>query len=115
MLQILRSVPVGRYLQPIGDWKDGLDMPFIYVRDELYLRVAIGALNVEASVPTMQIQKVEVGLGDQVGVLKQTLQFHKEHSFVENVTFALSPEATSVKMEILIPLFVVPLAQTNQH
>ena len=26
MLTILRSTPVGRYLQPIGNWEDGLDV-----------------------------------------------------------------------------------------
>eukprot|EP00658_Telonema_sp_P-2_P022945 TRINITY_DN19191_c0_g2_i1.p1 TRINITY_DN19191_c0_g2~~TRINITY_DN19191_c0_g2_i1.p1 ORF type:complete len:261 (+),score=47.10 TRINITY_DN19191_c0_g2_i1:110-892(+) len=33
MLTILRSVPVGRYLQPTGDWEDGLDCPFTFLRE----------------------------------------------------------------------------------
>ena len=42
MLAILRSVPVGRYLQPSGNWKDGLDMPFVFVRDEIYFGISVG-------------------------------------------------------------------------
>ena len=38
MLSLLRSVPVGTYLQPIGDWADGLDMPFVSISaPEVYL------------------------------------------------------------------------------
>merc|ERR1719424_1442487 len=76
MLTILRSVPVGKYLQPIGDWQDGLDLPFVYVREEMYLSVAIGALSLaDTSFTDLQLQ---VKIDDQVGVLKQTLKFHRQ-------------------------------------
>ena len=44
MLTILRSTPVGQYLQPIGDWKDGLDLPFVLLREDVYISVEIGSV-----------------------------------------------------------------------
>ena len=42
LLTLCRALPVFRYLQPARNWEDGLDLPFAYLRRELYLEVCSG-------------------------------------------------------------------------
>jgi len=44
LLTLCRALPVFRFLQPAGNWEDGLDLPFAYLRRELYLEVCSAAL-----------------------------------------------------------------------
>ena len=42
MLTLMRAFPVSRYLQPTGHWEDGLNLPFVYARQEVYVKVFLG-------------------------------------------------------------------------
>ena len=67
-----------------GDWHDGLDMPFVFVRDEIYLSASIGALT-PSHLQTHNM-RLRVLLGNRVGVMKQSLDFHAKHPHQEKVT-----------------------------
>ena len=101
MLTIFRSVPVGRYLQPTGDWEDGLDIPFIFLRDELYVKVRIGPLRMTSGSKSAE-QRLRLNFSGTEVFCKQTLSFHCEQPFVESIGFAVSPR--DVKSTLCIPL-----------
>ena len=56
MLTIMRGAPVGRYLQPTGNWADGMNLPFVYVRREKYIRVSFGPLKLTGAYSELPLQ-----------------------------------------------------------
>jgi len=121
MLTIMRSVPVGRYLQPTGDWHDGLDLPFVFVRHETYVKVRIGQLalgsgyneeNYELQVvaqETRHRRPDEVFSGkakrhQKAATCKQSFDFHRENPFDESITHALRAGTNNVTFRVsLVP------------
>lgn len=105
MLTILRSVPVGRYLQPIGNWNDGLDLPFVLVRDQTYVSVSLGRWRVSPTTLTglpVSMIRADVAQAGRIASFKQPLEFHNANPFVEKCTFVMDADASSVTFEILL-------------
>lgn len=111
MLTILRSVPVGRYLQPIGDWNDGLDMPFVFVRDEIYMGVCLGGISWETAVSFLEPQpgvgnaeqqRLQVRHDGRTANCRQTLDFHRKNPYVERATFVLPSDTTTAQVQIVL-------------
>ena len=103
MLTILRSVPVGQYLQPVGDWEDGLNLPFLYIREESYLTLSIGPIHLDSDLPS-ELDKATLRL-DVAGTVvdcRQPLSFHRAFPFNEKLTFALRPEATLTEVHVTV-------------
>ena len=101
----MRSVPMGKYMQPSGNWEDGLDIPFTYVRDENYVRVHIGALaNAEPLGLDMSTARdyLQFELDGVKGKSKQPLQFHADSPFVESITFVMPPSSGTADYKLVI-------------
>jgi len=117
MLTIMRSVPVGRYLQPVGNWKDGLDLPFVFVRKETYVKVRIGKLELaEDFIEEDYALRIHVAgtrhrRPDEVirGKPKeskrkytclQTFNFHRQYPFYESITVAVPDDTHEVTLRV---------------
>ena len=120
MLTILRSVPVGRYLQPQGNWQDGLNCPFAFLRDEKYVKVALGGTRItqESVLSTIDSStRCRIRLTvveDGVAVLcAKSLQFHRDNPFVEHVTFVVHPETSNARVVVELLVSAVAFASAE--
>lgn len=124
MITMMRSFPVGRYLQPQGNWQDGLDLPFLFIRDEIYIKVSIGEFQIYDCLESdfrpvnnenldyskvfgyLDYSKIRVQLKhrSKVGLCSQPLEFQKNNQFHESVTFAVRSKwaRNDAKLEILL-------------
>ena len=90
MLTMLRSAPVGRYLQPIGNWNDGLDLPFVFVREELYIKVSLGqiVLNDPSLESSLEGATLTLQHGDTSVTCNEDVWYQKRNPYKEKVLFA---------------------------
>ena len=88
------------YLQPEGDWQDGLDLPFCYIRREQYVRVAIGG-TAGLAVPLDSVQIAVRAAGIMVSC-NQTWAFREHSPFVETITFVLPVKTAEAMLEVLL-------------
>jgi len=80
MLTIMRGVPVGRYLQPTGRWEDGLDIPFVYVRHQIFIRLRFGPFTLADVKDVTNIDKYEIVLKVRIRFFLltfKTISFHR--------------------------------------
>ena len=78
------------------------DTPFIFVRKETSLHVAIGNVYFGESLLGVPITKMSVQVDDTAADCNQTLHFHSEYPFVESIIFAVGLEMPKVNLRICL-------------
>ena len=76
-------------------------MPFLFVRDEIYLSVCVGELRIQKG-ETAELRIEVAHASGSIGYCKQTTEFHLENPFVERVLFAIPPDVDSTSFTVVI-------------
>jgi hypothetical protein len=110
MLAILRSVPVGQYLQPIGNWSDGLDLPFIMCREEACVSVQVGHVEIVADEckgmladnPQLVVCVDGAVVECKQAVVEAGLGFHLENPLAETFLFAVDKDKNFIQLDFCL-------------
>ena len=88
----------GRYLQPSGDWNDGLNMPFVFLRDETYMNLSVGCIKLTSELDA----SIEIIQGVRSVVCNERASFYNQHPFVDQITFVFAVQTTDADVKIVV-------------
>ena len=85
---------------PSGEWEDGLDTPFVFLRDETYVKVSIGPVSGLPLDDSESAPEIKLDQDGAQCTCRQPLSFHAEQPFEEAVVFVLSPSVEQASLRV---------------